>query len=108
MGIIPAIAMATYTTYKVTMSSTHLRKQHKNAQRNAIVTELRTVNFIDALVSILALQNTLIMVKRPETGADMLVLSAISSAAIYTVIVVITLYLLVKGKGRVMNSGFTI
>ena len=35
-----------------------------------VVTELRAVNFIDALAAILTLQNTLIMVKGAEAGAQ--------------------------------------
>ena len=60
--------------------------------------KLRTVNFIDALVAILTLQNTLIMVKQttPEEN-DMLPVSAASSAVIYAVIVAITIRMLRKG-----------
>lgn len=63
--------------------------------------ELRTVNFIDALVSILTLQNTLIMVNETEQGTDhMLPVSAASSAVIYAVIVGITLRMLWVGIRR--------
>lgn len=57
--------------------------------------ELRTVNLIDALVSILTLQNTLIMVK--QKGEDMLLVSAGSSAIIYVVILGVTIRMLLKG-----------
>lgn len=98
MGLIPAITMATYTTYKLTMASVHIQKQKRSIHSNILIAELRTINFIDALVSILTLQNTLIMVKQTESSADdMLILSAVSSAAIYIVIVFITIRLLIKG-----------
>ncbi len=98
MGLIPAIAMATYTTYKLTMASVHIHKQKRSNHNNVLVAELRTVNFIDALVSILTLQNTLIMVNQSKSnGNDMLILSAISSAVIYAVILFITVRLLIKG-----------
>ena len=57
--------------------------------------ELRTVNLIDALVSILTLQNTLIMVK--QKGEDMLPVSAVSSAIIYVVILGVTIRMLFQG-----------
>lgn len=63
MGLIPAIAMAAYTTWKITLASLHIGRQRNRGGWNLLVAELRAVNFIDALVAILTLQNTLIMVK---------------------------------------------
>lgn len=101
MGLIPAIAMAAYTTYKITMASVHIRKQRRSKHGNILIAELRTINLIDALVSILTLQNTLIMVKRTESGGnDMLILSAVSSAAIYIIILAITICLFLAGLKR--------
>ena len=61
------------------------------------MTELRTVNFIDALVSILTLQNTLIMVNQAAADENsMLPVSAASSAIIYVVIVSISARMLGK------------
>ena len=105
IGLIPAIAMAAYTTYKITMASVHIQKQKRSRHNNVFITELRTINFIDAQVSILTLQNTLIMVNQAESGADdMLTLSAISSAAIYIVILFTTVRLLVNGFQQVKNK----
>ena len=101
MGLTPAIAMAAYTTWKITMASIHMGRQRRRAGGNTLVAELRTVNFIDALVSILTLQNTLIMVNR--TAADensMLPVSAASSAIIYVVILSITVGTLRRGLGQ--------
>ena len=98
MGLIPAIAMAAYTTYKITMASIHIRKQKGSRCSNILISELRTINFIDALVSILTLQNTLIMVNQTKSSVeDMTTLSAVSSAGIYIVILFTTVHLLVKG-----------
>ena len=92
IGEIPAIAMAAYTTYKITMAIIHMRKRQV---RHMLIRELRTINLIDALVSILTLQNTLIMVK--QKGEDMLPVSAVSSAIIYVVILGVTIRMLLKG-----------
>lgn len=98
MGLIPAISMAAYTTYKVTMASIHFRGQKNRKHNNILIAELRTINFMDAMVSILTLQNTLIMVNSTKSGADnMLTLSAISSAVIYIIIVSVTIRLLTVG-----------
>ena len=105
MGLIPSIAMAAYTTYKITMASVHIRRQKHKAHNNVLVTELRTISFIDALVSILTLQNTLIMVMRDGAGEDnMLTLSAVSSAAIYVGILCITVYLLKAGLKQARDN----
>ena len=47
MGLIPSIAMAAYTTYKITMASIHIRKQKRSRCGNILITELRIINFID-------------------------------------------------------------
>ena len=100
MGLIPAIAMAAYTTYKLTMSSIHIQKQKRNSRNNIFVAELRMINFIDALVSILTLQNTLIMVNQTKSSMDdMILLSVVSSAVIYMVMVFMTVRLLIRGFG---------
>ena len=104
MGLIPAISMATYTTWKITMASIHLKRQRRRANGNILVAELRTVNFIDALVAILTLQNTLIMVNRTTIDENaMLPVSAASSAIIYVVIVSITVQMPQKGLSQTAN-----
>ena len=102
IGKIPAIAMAAYTTYKITMALIHIRRQKIY---HVLIRELRTINLIDALVSILTLQNTLIMVNAsPGEENSMLTLSAISSAAIYLLIIGITVRLFLKGKTSRANG----
>lgn len=96
LGLIPAIAMAAYTTYKITMAIVNMRRSRVY---HPLIHELRTINLIDAFVSILTLQNTLIMVNSnagEENG--MITLSAISSALIYLVIIMITITLFLKRK----------
>lgn len=106
MGLIPAIAMAAYTTYKITMASVHIRRQKQSNHNNILITELRTINFIDALVSIISLQNTLIMVNQTAGDNDMLALSAVSSAVIYVIIIFVTINLIIKGlkNNRVIQN----
>lgn len=101
LGLNAAIAMAAYTVWKITMASFHLLRQRRRPNGSILVLELRTVIFIDALVSILTLQNTLIMVQVTEHGTrHMLPLSAASSAVIYAVIVSLTLRMLRNGMKR--------
>ena len=98
MGLIPAIAMATYTTWKITMASIHIVRQRRKPSGNILVAELRTVSFIDALVAVLTIQNTLIMVNRSAADENtMLPVSTVSSAIIYAAIVSITVGMLGKG-----------
>ena len=97
MSDIPAIAVATYTTYKITVASINICKRKSQNRNHIFITELRTINFIDALVSVLILQNTLIMVFNTESSDNMLALTAVSSAAIYIIIVFITIRFIATG-----------
>ena len=103
MSLIPAIAMAAYTTYKIIMASVHLNRRKRSS--NSLIRLLRTINFIDALVSILSLQNTLIMVNVKDDSAEMLTLSAITSAAILLIVLAITIVTLRKGITALKSNG---
>ena len=95
MGLIPSIAMATYTTFKIVTAIMNIKKARKSD--NILVREIRTINFIDACVSVLTLQNTLIIVNQGENSGDMFLLSAISSAAIFLIIITVSVWSIVTG-----------
>ena len=95
MTLIPAITMAAYTTYNVVMSSVNLKRRKRSSDR--LVRLLRTINFIDALVSVLSLQNTLIMVNMKGDGSEMLTFSAITSAAIMLAVLALSVAAMIKG-----------
>ncbi|MBQ7719052.1 MAG: hypothetical protein IJT56_00580 [Clostridia bacterium] len=88
MTLIPAIAMAAYTTYKIVMASVNLRRRKRSS--DILVRLLRTIGFIEALVSILTLQNTLIMVNSGGGSGAMLTLTALTSGAIWLGILIIS------------------
>lgn len=88
LGLIPAIAMAAYTTYRITVSILHYRKSIKKEQ--ILVSELRTINLIDSLVAVLTLQNTLI-IANGGMSAEMRTISACSSAGVLLLIIIISL-----------------
>ncbi len=95
LSLIPAIAMAAFTTCKITMASVHLRKKRKSS--DSFVRLLRTIGFIEALVSILTLQNTLIMVNLKDEGTEMLTLSASTSAAVMLTVLALSAAAMIKG-----------
>lgn len=96
MIIIPAIAMAAYTTVKF---SVRLFKLNKSTRRNIniLFKLLNTTNFIDDLVSILNLQNTLIMIKSTDTNIDMFPFTAVSSGIIFTIIMYLSINVFIRG-----------
>ena len=96
MTLIPAIAMAAYTTYKIIMASVNLKRGKESSDR--LVRLLRTISFIDALVSVLSLQNTLIMVNLKGDGSERLTLSAITSAAIMLTVLALSVATLIAAK----------
>lgn len=86
-GLIPAIAMATYTSYRITTSIIHFKKSRKNT--NLLTAELRTVNMIDSLAAVLTLQNTMINANG-GMNHNMRILSAYSSLGILVAMAAIT------------------
>ncbi len=86
-GLIPAIAMATYTTYRVTMAIMNAVKAKKEA--SVFISELRTINFIDAMLSVLTLQNALIIATGGQSE-DMQTLTAYTSGGIWLLVVAVT------------------
>ena len=90
--------MAAYTTYKVVMASVNLKKRKRSADN--LVRLLRTISFIEALVSVLALQNTLIMVNMKGDGSEMLKLTAVTSAAIMLAVLALSVSAMIIGVSR--------
>ncbi len=88
LGLIPAIAAAAYTTYKITMAA--INQRAKRRSDNSLVKLLRTVNFIDALLSIVVLQNILIMLETDKQKYPMKDFSAVTSGIIWVAIVAIS------------------
>ena len=78
------------------MASVNLKRGKESSDR--LVRLLRTISFIDALVSVLSLQNTLIMVNLKGDGSEMLTLSAITSAAIMLTVLALSVATLIAAK----------
>lgn len=93
-SIIVAISIAAFTTYKIIMSSKGYFKTRKNY--NLGVRILKNLNFIEALVSVLSLQYTLIMTVDGSVQGDMFVLCAVTSFAIWALVVAVSLVSLVR------------
>ena len=103
LTLIPAIAMAAYTTYIIPMASIHLKRRKRSADR--LIRLLRTLNFIDALVSVLTLQNTLIMVNSSGGQLAMLPLTAITSGAVWLAVLLLSVSAIVRGVAGVRGRG---
>ena len=88
LGMIPAIAVAAYSVYKITLAAVNYVKTGKTESdlhrlKNAF-------RLIDALASVLTLQNTLLIATGSAWEEDMMRLSTCSSAAIYALIAAIS------------------
>ena len=86
-GMIPAISMAAYTTYRMTMSIIHYLKSKRNEE--CFIRVIRTINLQDTLVSVLTLQNALIIANGDDM-ASMMRLTMWTSAGIWGVILIFT------------------
>ena len=92
-GLIPAISLAAYTTYKITATIITYKRNRSN--ENISFRELKALDLIDAIISILTLQNTLIIA---NNGFDnkMYILTCITSFIAILLIITITIVLFVR------------
>ena len=95
MTAVPAILTAAFTTYKVILASINLKRKKRSS--DSLIRFLRTLNFIDALVSVLTLQNTLIMVFADDKGGGLFTLTTVTSGIIWLAIVLISIAVLING-----------
>ena len=93
-GLIPAIAFAAYTTYKITLSIINYTKNRKN--ENLSMRQIRTIKLLDAILSILTLQNVLIAANEQTRSPDMILLSTITSFVGIIIIVAISIFSLIR------------
>lgn len=88
--------MAAYTTYKVVLAAVGLKRSKK--AESLVEKAQRTIAFTDALVSVLTLQNTLIVVMDGGMGGKMQVLSACTSAALLALAMFAAVWNIVAGR----------
>ncbi len=91
---IPAIAIAAYTVCKIVTATMNFIKTRK--LNHLSIKILRNINFVDSLVSVLSLQYTLIMTFGRSSIGDMRTLCAVSSFAIWALIIVISVLTLIS------------
>ena len=89
-----AIGIASYTTYKVTVAIIGFVKNWRTD--NMLRSELVTIGLIEAIVSVLTLQNTLITVNGGAGDGSLTILSTISSVIGLCGILYLVLRLIIK------------
>ena len=89
-----AITIAAYTVYKIVMASINFRKTRKSNHLSVKI--FRNINFIDALVSILTLQYTLIMTFGTGIEDNLKTICAISSFAVWSALIIISITTLIN------------
>lgn len=98
MNIIIAITLAAYTTYKIILASVNLSR--KRNTDSVLIKKLRDINFIDALVSLLVLQSTLIVVQNSADDEDMKILVRITSGVIWAASIAIAVFSALRTNRR--------
>lgn len=92
-GLIPAIASAAYTTYRISAAVVKL----KRTNGTILDQELSMIRLVDALVSILVLQNTLIIAVEGGISPRLFRLVAISSAGILLLVFAVSVAWFMRG-----------
>ena len=90
LSLISAIAVAAYTTYKVTLAIIKFCKVQK--EQSLIYKQVRMVNLFDAVMSILTLQNTLTIVASDGNDGDMYTLSIVTTIVMLLTVAIISIY----------------
>lgn len=98
MTLRPALWLAVYTLYKVIMA--FINRKVVRHIKDVLVKLLRNINFIDALISLLTLQNTLLVIKKAAQQRDMLRLSAFTTTVALVIITGMTVWNVVKSLKR--------
>lgn len=93
-SMIAAITIAAYTVYKITASIIGYVKT-KNI-KNFNITILKSINVVDALVSVLSLQYALIMTVEGNINDNMRTLCGITDFAIWAIILIFCSGTLIK------------
>lgn len=93
VGLIPAIASATYTTYKISASAVRL----KRTKGSIFIRQLNALGLVDALVSILVLQNSLLTAVEGGITPKMFRLVAVTSAGFFLLIFAMSAIWFVRG-----------
>lgn len=97
-GMILAIAMAAYTFYKFTLAIVNIVKSKR--LKDEAVQCIRNINLVDALVSMLSLEMTLIAA---TGGEDMTVLNAVTGGAVCLITAVLGVIMIANGAKRLKN-----
>ncbi len=93
LGLIPAITMAAYTTYSITMAIVNFSKARDDD--NYLLLNVWTMNVVSALMSIIVLQSTLILANG-GMEEKMQILSACSTFAIIVSIFILIVIQIIK------------
>jgi len=94
-GLIPSIVMAVYCVYKISFAIINYRKSKRS--KNLTIILFKEINIIEAIVSILTLQHTLIMVNG-GMNKDMETLSFVTSIGFIGLIIVFSILSFWKNK----------
>ena len=97
-----AIGIAAYTTYKVTVAIINFVK--RGLSNNLLVAELAAIGLIEAIVSVITLQNTLITVNGGVGDNGLVILSAVSSVVGLIGILYLIIRLIIKYTNNCINK----
>lgn len=94
LDMISAITVATFTTYKIFIA---IKNYLNNRKLNSLFNkQISTINLVSAIVSILTMQNTLIVVSEEGYTDDMKILSIISTIVMLISIACISIVSMIK------------
>lgn len=94
LGMIPAIAVAAYSTFKIASAIVHYKGTRHSTDKAEIIKQ--SVNLIDAVTSLLLLQNTLLLAQNEELPDDMRILTICTSGVAYAATIAVSVISLIR------------
>ena len=101
LHMIVMIAMATYAFTKITLAIINISKTR--GTKNYIEISLRSINLIDASVSILALQ-TALLTEFSEPNTDFRIANGLTGSAVFLFTLALGIFMIIKAHTEIKNE----
>lgn len=97
-GLIPMLAVATYTCWKMTMAIVHMVQAHRNG--TPLTRTIRNIALADALASLMTMQRSMLAsIEGDMTAREMLILNICTGSAVCLAVCLMGLNMIFEEKG---------
>ncbi len=95
-GLIPMLAIATYTFWKMTMAIVHTVQAHRSG--TPLTRTIRNITLASALMSLMTMQRSMLAAFSREGETDVLLLNLLTGSAVCLLVFLLGLNMILEGK----------